>query len=359
MVSQAPKDVRARKAKETINKTIPAILKSNPRARKGIEAVELISDLPPLSLFGPDDTGPKTTTARGNIQEPSQEQQPPQIQLRVIDTLEAASQLAARSSSVPADRRHVSPRVGILNMASPLRPGGGVLTGATSQEEWLCTRTTLYPSLRDAFYRLPEVGGVYTPDVLVFRRGDRDATELPKAERFFVDVVSAAMLRFPDLADAVAAADAPDAAAAGRRQQQQQREQGVFDGGGVVYAEDRDRETVGRKMRAVLRMFRARGVDRIVLGAWGCGAYGNPVGEVARAWKRVLLGGGSGRAKHNKNKAGEMWDGLEVVFAIKNKGMAEQFARHFGPGLDVVEDGSGSDGSEEDGESTGDLEADI
>jgi len=38
-------------------------------------------------------------------------------------------------------------------MASPLRPGGGVLTGATSQEEFLCARTTLYPSLREKFYR--------------------------------------------------------------------------------------------------------------------------------------------------------------------------------------------------------------
>ncbi len=93
-------------------------------------------------------------------------------------------------------------------MASPLRPGGGVLSGATSQEESLCARTTLLPSLRDDFYRLPEVGAVYTPDVLVFGRWDADGSgadavgeEMARRAWFYVDVVSAAMLRFPDVVD--------------------------------------------------------------------------------------------------------------------------------------------------------------
>ena len=87
-------------------------------------------------------------------------------------------------------------------MASPLRPGGGVLTGATSQEEFLCARTTLLPSLRESFYRLPEIGAVFTHDVLVFRGSGSLADagqELGPGERFWVDVVSAGMLRFPEL----------------------------------------------------------------------------------------------------------------------------------------------------------------
>jgi uncharacterized protein (TIGR02452 family) len=203
-------------------------------------------------------------------------------------------------------------RVAILNMASPLRPGGGVLTGATSQEENLCGRTTLYPSLREEFYRLPDVGGVYTPDVLVVRG---DEGELPPSQRFFVDVVTAAMLRMPNV------------------------EGGVY--------EDKDREMVVRKMRAVMRMARGHGVDGLVLGAWGCGAYGNPVGEVARAWRSVLCG------KKDRGVHGEGWDGLEVVFAIKDRRMADEFAAAFGEGLVVELDEDRDDGSEGDEEGEG------
>ncbi|KAJ9136992.1 hypothetical protein NKR19_g8347, partial [Coniochaeta hoffmannii] len=178
------------------------------------------------------------------------------------------------------------------------------LTGAASQEEHLCARTTLYPSLREEFYRLPEVGGVYTPDVLVFRHWDDSASELPKSERFYVDVVSAGMLRFPDL-----------------------EEDG--DGEERKYAEEKDREMVVRKMRGVMRMVRGKGVDKVVLGAWGCGAYGNPVGEVAGAWRRVLLG------KKGTGAGSESWAGLEVVFAIRDGRMAKRFAAAFGEGMEV------------------------
>ncbi len=207
---------------------------------------------------------------------------------RVADTLEAAADLVAAGGSGGGRR------VGVLNMASPLRAGGGVLSGATSQEESLCARTTLLPSLRDDFYRLPDVGGVYTRDVLVFR--DRCGDDLAKRDRFYVDVVSAAMLRFPDIDDANA----------------------------DRYAEPKDGEMAVRKTRAVVAMLAAKGADTAVLGAWGCSAYGNPVYEIARAWRSVLLGR---RASPS---------GLHtVVFAIKDAAMAGEFARHFGDGLEV------------------------
>jgi len=139
--------------------------------------------------------------------------------------------------------------------------------------------------------------------VLVFGSTDANARQLPKSEWFFVDVVTAAMLRLPD----VMRIDGEDR-----------------------YAEDKDREAVVAKMRAVMRMCKSRGAGRIVLGAWGCGAYANPVNEVAKAWKRVLLGTGK--------KAGEVWDGLEIIFAIRDSGMAKEFATQFGEGLDVVEE---------------------
>ncbi len=269
---------RAKQAKTIITTTIPALLKADARARRGVEAAELIVDPPPVSgSHGPE-------PEHGHAEGPDK----PSIciTVRVADTLAAAALL--------------EPRVAVLSMASPLRPGGGVLTGATSQEESLCSRTTLYPSLREEFYRLPEVGGIYTPDVLVFR--GLAGEELPKKDRFYVDVITAAMLRFPDVDGT---------------------------GQGARYAEEKDREVVVSKMRAVVRILMAKGVERVVLGAWGCGAYGNPVGEIARAWKRVLLGG------QGRNKQPEGHKGLVVVFAIKDPRLADEFCQHFGEGVKV------------------------
>ena len=288
------KDVRAKKAKATLNKTIPALLSAHPRSRRGTEAAELIANPPALKTKQEDPTVFASS--------------PPGLVLQAADTLTVARRLLEDPDTGRVDLGNKEARVGILNMASPLSPGGGFLNGAGSQEEYLCMRTTLLPSLKDEFYRLPELGGVYTPDVLVFR--DDAGDELEKKDRWFVDCVSAGMLRFPDVSVNEAT-------------------------GRGSYALAKDRELVLQKMRSVLRILQAKKVRKVVLGAWGCGAYGNPVGEIAAAWKRVLLGNNSNKQSHGKNKAkGEVWHGIEtVVFAIKDHGMAEAFEAAFGEGL--------------------------
>ncbi|KAI3330330.1 hypothetical protein F4824DRAFT_505180 [Ustulina deusta] len=417
------RDARAKRARATINKVIPALLSAHPRARRGIERSELIVDPPPLhqresehdegkkvwddgSWDGVKE-GRKVSGARSGGRrkkknlgdEQSQEKSArrrdetkvtsdtrcvnsPRITLCVADTLTAAQSLlqqqhhqqhqqqysreerTAETARAPDFRL----KVGILNMASPLSPGGGFLNGATSQEESLCMRTTLLPALRDEFYRMPELAVVYTPDVLVFRPassspspssfssspsaspspssdrrsdasgsgggGEGDENDiLPKNDRWFVDVVSAAALRLPETES-------------GR------------------YASAADRELVVRKMRAVLRVFAAKGCTRVVLGAWGCGAYGNPVPEIAKAWRQVLApdpvvegegekgrdrtsnaraqgasngeevkGKGKGaKDKKSRNGSPERWGAFieDVVFAINDGSMAAAFARAFG-----------------------------
>lgn len=294
------RDARAKKAKATLNKLIPSLLSAHPRARRGIDASELIVAPPPAE---PADLGT------------SDAQPAPRLTIQVADTLTAARALTS-SPRAPVQR------VAILSMCSPLSPGGGFLNGATSQEEYLCMRTTLLLALRDDFYRLPELGCVYTPDVLVFRASaDDDENDiLEKRDRWFVDVVSAAMLRLPETEVAE-------------------------DTGRSAYIHAKDRELVMEKMKAVMRVFQAKGASRVVLGAWGCGAYGNPVGEIARAWRRVLLGEGK------KGKRRERWGGIqEVVFAVKDASMAEAFATAFGDGLDWVDNADDEGGSvDEDG----------
>jgi uncharacterized protein (TIGR02452 family) len=186
-------------------------------------------------------------------------------------------------------------KTAILNMASPLRPGGGVLNGARAQEESLCLRSTLYASLHDTFYRLPELSAVYSPDVLVFRSSDN--ADLPKKDWFYVDVISAAALRFPDTVV--------------------REKEG--DGGEVVrekaYESDSQREAMTCRVRTIVQAAAQNGVSHLVLGALGCGAYGNPPGEVARIYKRVLCG--------DRRRAGITVEGSgieEIVFAISEEG---------------------------------------
>ncbi|KAI4863813.1 hypothetical protein F4820DRAFT_360212 [Hypoxylon rubiginosum] len=379
------RDARAKRAKATINKVIPAVLAAHPRARKGVDASELIVDPPPPPSPSSHDTPPSQSQQHGQKpsrkdhhaadggggKEPSAEEgckKIPRVALQVADTLAAAYSLlllvptpSSSSSSEQHQRRrdlsNKEARVGILNMASPLSPGGGFLNGASSQEESLCGRTTLLPALRDQFYRLPELGAVFTPDVLVFRggggggdavaegeiagdgdrRGGEEGEELvlAKGDRWFVDVVSAAMLRMPEI-------------------------EVDEDSGWARYASAADRELAVSKMRAVMRVFCARGVRKVVLGAWGCGAYGNPVGEIARAWRKVLLGpAGSGHKRKGrggkKERVADSWEGIEdVVFAIKDEGMAKAFAAAFGEDLlEQREQDLSEDEEEEEYEDTG------
>lgn len=288
---------RSKKARETVNKVLPELLRSSPRARHGVHKASLVLDPPPNPIQDAASNGQSHANLR--------------ITLQSTDTLTAARRLTSASRrasfSINAPKSKSPPNVCILNMASPLRAGGGFLEGATSQEEFLCMRSTLYPSLWDDFYRLPEVGGIFTPDVLVFRDSTPDALELPKRERFFVDVVSAGMLRFPET----------------KGKAMTEEEGGCSCG--VSYC-DRDRELVTRKMKAVMRMAQSQGTEKVVLGAWGCGAYGNPVKEVAKIWRRVIVG--TARKK-------EDWSGInEVAFAITDRSMSREFEKCFSDVLD-------------------------
>lgn len=296
------RETRAKAARSLINDTIPSILRSHPRSLRGVEATERIVCPPRVPCDAPDP-------------DPEQEQAPPGPSLTIVvgDVIQAAAKLHAHNLKLPPHKR---PRIAVLNMASPLRPGGGFLTGAGAQEESICRRTTLYPSLREEFYRLPEVGGLYTADALVFKLDDgTDPMKLDsKKEWFSVDVVTASMLRHPDVEG---------------------------EGDERRYTSDADREAVLERMRAVMRMLKSKDVGQVVLGAWGCGAHGNPVGEVATAWRRVLLGKVDKegvRKNRDSGKKGlpdesECWRGMDVVFAIKDDKMAMAFGRAFGPKL--------------------------
>src|SRR5271170_7266342 len=269
------KAVRATLAKETINHFIPSILSSNPRPQEGVQNSQLFrgrTDLPKLisNDHGQTQLETSTTTTASN----------PPLPVRLVqsDTLDAAQELHFQ---------HPKARIAVLNMASPLQPGGGVLSGAKAQEESLCMRSTLYASLRPEWYRHPRDAVIYTPDVLVFRSAELKMLEAK--DRFCVDVISCAAPRHPEVSG------------------------GKDDTTSVCYADAEDEEMMSLKVKFIMRAAAKMGVTHLVLGALGCGAYRNPIGQVANIMRKCLVGEGSGIPAEEDWRAA----GIEqVVFAI-------------------------------------------
>ncbi|KAJ6481652.1 hypothetical protein C8R45DRAFT_308393 [Mycena sanguinolenta] len=258
------KSERSQLARKTINQHIPDVVQASARARSGVRSSQVLRDLKPCD--------PKT-----HAKNPSAL---PKITVVEGDTLEVAFPMCIDGGGVA-----------VLSMASELRPGGGFLSGANSQEESLCMRTTLYASLQEDFYRLPELGCVYTQDVCVFRGAygnsqPKAASDInPAADWWFADIISCAAVRGPD----------------------------VDDHGS--YSDPAQRDLMREKIKCVFRVAAMHGRRRLVLGAFGCGAFGNPPAEVAQLFRRVLLGrDGSGVG----NRGGEFVGCFdEVTFAIK------------------------------------------
>lgn len=160
----------------------------------------------------------------------------------------------------------------LLNMANAYTPGGGALKGSRAQEETLFRRSNLCVSLYQfddyhagllgvptgggRYPMDPDTGGVYSGDIMFFRAGVGDGDALLE-KPFTCGVVSVAAINHPDLD----AANRLTRAAA---------------------------EATMRKIRTILRIGLCHGHDSIVLGAWGCGAFGNPPAHMAELFRTVL-----------------------------------------------------------------------
>lgn len=178
-----------------------------------------------------------------------------------------------------AATRRLGGDVACLNFASARSPGGGFLNGAQAQEESLARSSGLYPCLLAAgdFYAhhradpslLYSDRVIYSPRVPVFR--DDEGTVLPAYPVTFLTAAApnhAALVRNqPDLLPEVPPA-------------------------------------LARRAGRILRVAAAHGHRRLVLGAWGCGVFGNDPATVASAFGSAL-------------RASPWFD--EVVFAILDR----------------------------------------
>lgn len=144
-----------------------------------------------------------------------------------------------------------------LNFANGVHPGGGFLGGARAQEEVLCRSSALFATLNgDAMYEahakrsMPDSTdwAIYSPDVPVFRQDDG------------AELVHPWLLSFVSCA-------APYAPVIG------QPESG---------------DLLKQRIHRVLAIARAYCHQALVLGAWGCGAFGNDPHRAAADFRYAL-----------------------------------------------------------------------
>jgi uncharacterized protein (TIGR02452 family) len=175
-----------------------------------------------------------------------------------------------RETTLAAAQRLLGERpepVSVLNFASATSPGGGFLTGAAAQEESLCRASGLYASLQlhPEYYALhrQQANRLYTDhlmfaqDVPVFRTDDGAWLAQPH----HMDVLTAAAPNLRGL-------------------------QGPELGGIIPQAQ----QTLEQRASMLLALFRQARCTRLVLGAWGCGAFRNDPQQVAQTFA-ALLGG--------------------------------------------------------------------
>ena len=102
----------------------------------------------------------------------------------------------------------------------------------------------------------PHFGGIYSEDVFFFRESEERGYALSDRP-FRASVISVAGVSHPPL-----------------------------DKNGLMYP--REQEQTKDKIRTILRIAMEHCHDSLVLGALGCGAFGNPPGQVARLFHEVF-----------------------------------------------------------------------
>ena len=159
----------------------------------------------------------------------------------------------------------------VMNFANAHKAGGGFRLGANAQEEALCRCSTLYASItsEDAkeMYRynnthLSSVESdymLYSPDVCVFRSDRCELLSTP----------------FPA---AVITVPAPN-----KR------------GSALLASGKKIAETMTRRIRIMLAIAAEHGHKNLILGAWGCGAFGNKPEDVSEYFRKVLIDEGYGK----------------------------------------------------------------
>lgn len=159
----------------------------------------------------------------------------------------------------------------VMNFANAHVPGGGFLLGATAQEEALCRCSTLYASIHSKkaeemyHYNNTHLSAVESDYMLLSKEVYvyRDEKCVPLEEPVHVGVITL---------------PAPNRY-----------------GAAMLASLTTIRDTMKRRIRIMLRVAMKNDYRCLVLGAWGCGAFGNHPGDVAGYFHEILVDEGYGK----------------------------------------------------------------
>ena len=193
-------------------------------------------------------------------------------------------------TTLSAHRRHLAKghKVVSLNFASATHPGGGFLTGARAQEEYLCRSSALYLAIKDSpMYAYHRREGhnrysdamIYSPDVPIFRDDEHRLLAAPYLASFITSAAPLTKHLHPEE---------------------------------LVHIP----EILRGRIRKILSVAQAHGHDSLILGAWGCGAFGNDGHQVAQLFHQALENDLKGAFK-------------EVTFAIVDTSPEKKFIGPF------------------------------
>ena len=167
-------------------------------------------------------------------------------------------QVANETTMVSAQRAQAQGlRPLALNFANGIHPGGGFLNGALAQEECLCRSSALYLTLEDDLMyevhgsrRKPDSSDwcILSPAVPFFRRDDGSALDQP----WLLDVITCAAPYAPGI------------------------------------GQPRSRKLLKTRIHRLLSIASFRNYESLILGAWGCGAFGNDPRQTALDFRDAL-----------------------------------------------------------------------
>jgi uncharacterized protein (TIGR02452 family) len=187
---------------------------------------------------------------------------------------------------------------GVLNFASAKNPGGGFLKGSLAQEEALAVSSDLYNSQlqvrelydinRNCRTALYTHNMIYSKGITFIRDGKLKFVSSPaRANVLTAPAVNA----------------------------------------GAYYKNERGNKTtvlaiMEQRIRYILNIFASKGDHTIILGAYGCGVFGNDVVDIANIFRKLLVD--AGMEKHFKHIIFAVYDSSGQQFNV--------FQRLFGNG---------------------------
>jgi uncharacterized protein (TIGR02452 family) len=206
------------------------------------------------------------------------------ITVQNCTSIEAVKQLPATNG-----------KIACLNFASAKNPGGGFLSGAQAQEESLARNSALYPTLTKFQKEMYDYNRmrttylysdymIYSPDVAFFKN---DADEL-LPQPFLLDILTSPAVNV------------------GAMMQNKPEE--------LAQA----KPTMLSRIDKILSVFVLQKIEKVILGAWGCGVFRNKPEDVAAYFAHYLK---------PESKYGKCFP--EIVFAVFDRSRNQENIRAF------------------------------